>query len=71
MRLALRAAISSLLCWLMFALAPQGLAQEYQGKQLVREELLADTDAVVPGKPFTVGLLLRMAPAWHTYWKFH
>ena len=70
MRLALRAAISSLLCWLMFALAPQGLAQEYQGKQLVREELLADTDAVVPGKPFTVGLLLRMAPAWHTYWKF-
>ena len=54
----------------MFALAPQGLAQEYQGKQLVRGELLADTDAVVPGKPFTVGLLLRMAPAWHTYWKF-
>ena len=70
MRVALRAAISSLLCWLMFALAPQGLAQEYQGKQLVRGELLADTDAVVPGKPFTVGLLLRMAPAWHTYWKF-
>jgi thiol:disulfide interchange protein DsbD len=54
----------------MFALAPQGLAQEYQGKQLVRPELLADTDAVVAGKPFTVGLLLRMAPAWHTYWKF-
>ena len=54
----------------MFAFAPQGLAQEYQGKQLVRGELLADTDAVVPGKPFTVGLLLRMAPAWHTYWKF-
>src|SRR5262249_29631009 len=22
------------------------------------------------GKPFTVGLLLRMAPGWHTYWKF-
>ena len=52
------------------AIAPQGLAQEYQGKQLVRAELLADTNAVVPGKPFTVGLLLRMAPAWHTYWKF-
>ena len=70
MRLALRVAISSLLWWLMFALAPQGLAQEYQGKQLVRAELLAGTDAVVAGKPFTVGLLLRMAPAWHTYWKF-
>jgi len=32
--------------------------------------LLADTNAIVPGKPFTVGLLLRMAPGWHTYWKF-
>ncbi|HEY5767258.1 MAG TPA: protein-disulfide reductase DsbD domain-containing protein, partial [Candidatus Udaeobacter sp.] len=31
---------------------------------------LADTTAIVPGKSFTVGLLLRMAPGWHTYWKF-
>ena len=31
---------------------------------------MADTDAVVPGKRFSVGVLLRMAPAWHTYWKF-
>src|SRR4029453_7441101 len=29
-----------------------------------------DTTAIVPGKSFTVGLLLRMAPGWHTYWKF-
>ena len=57
-------------CWSIIAFAPHGLAQEYQGKQLVKAELLADTDAVVRGKPFTVGLLLRMAPAWHTYWKF-
>jgi len=54
----------------IFALAPQGKSQVYQGKELVKAELLADTDAVVPGKPFTVGLLLRMAPGWHTYWKF-
>ena len=32
--------------------------------------MLADTNAIVPGKPFTIGLLLRMAPGWHTYWKF-
>src|SRR6202008_3003833 len=70
MRLDSRLAVLSVFCWLMLAIAPQGLAQEYQGKQLVRAELLADTDAGVPGKPFTVGLLLRMAPAWHTYWKF-
>lgn len=45
-------------------------AQTYQGRELVTAELLADTTAVVPGKPFTVGVLLRMAPHWHTYWKF-
>ena len=44
-------------------------AQVYQGKELVKAELLADTNAIVPGKNFTVGLLLRMAPGWHTYWK--
>ena len=45
-------------------------AQTYQGRELVQPQLLADTDAIVPGKPFTVGLLLKMAPHWHTYWKF-
>ena len=70
MRIASRPSVYSLLCWLLVAVAPHGLAQNYQGKQLVRAELLADTNAIVPGKPFTVGLLLRMAPGWHTYWKF-
>jgi thiol:disulfide interchange protein/DsbC/DsbD-like thiol-disulfide interchange protein len=45
-------------------------AQIYQGRELVKSDLIADTSAIVPGKPFTVGLLLRMAPHWHTYWKF-
>jgi thiol:disulfide interchange protein len=70
MRIASRSSVYSLLCWLLFAIAPHGLTQTYQGKQLVKAELLADTNAIVPGKPFTVGLLLRMAPGWHTYWKF-
>lgn len=59
-----------LICCLLVAVAPHGIAQTYQGKELVRPQLLADTNAIVPGKPFTVGLLLRMAPGWHTYWKF-
>jgi thiol:disulfide interchange protein DsbD len=59
-----------MLAWLVFAIVPQGLGQTYQGKQLVKSELLADTNAIVAGKPFTAGLLLRMAPGWHTYWKF-
>jgi len=70
MRIASKSSVYSLLCWLLVAVAPHGLAQTYQGKQLVRAELLADTTAIVPGKSFTVGLLLRMAPGWHTYWKF-
>ena len=59
-----------LFCWLIVATVPHGLGQTYQGKQLVKAEVLADTSAIVPGKAFTVGLLLRMAPGWHTYWKF-
>jgi thiol:disulfide interchange protein len=54
----------------MFTVAPHGFGQTYQGKQVVKAELLADKNAIVPGKPFAVGLLLRMAPGWHTYWKF-
>jgi thiol:disulfide interchange protein len=54
----------------MFVITPHGLGQTYQGKQLVKAELLTDTSAIVPGKPFTVGVLLRMASHWHTYWKF-
>jgi thiol:disulfide interchange protein/DsbC/DsbD-like thiol-disulfide interchange protein len=45
-------------------------AQIYEGRQLVKATLLADTSAIIPGKALTVGLLLQMAPGWHTYWKF-
>ncbi len=60
--------LSIALCAVVFA--HSGLGQNYQGRELVKATLLADTSAIVPGKPFTAGLLLRMAPGWHTYWKF-
>jgi thiol:disulfide interchange protein len=31
--------------------------------------LVTETDAMQPGTPFRVGLRLRMADGWHTYWK--
>jgi thiol:disulfide interchange protein DsbD len=65
-----RLAAYSIGCLSIFALGPLARGQTYEGKQLVKAELLADTNAAVPGKPFTAGLLLRMAPGWHTYWKF-
>jgi thiol:disulfide interchange protein len=54
---------------LLAALRP-AQAQKYEGRELVQANLVADVSAVVPGKPFTVGLLLHMVPNWHTYWKF-
>lgn len=45
-------------------------AQMHQGRQIVNASLLADTNAIVPGRPFTAGLLLKMAPGWHTYWQY-
>ena len=51
-------------------LAHSAIGQTYQGKELVKASLVANSSAIVPGKPFSVGLLLRMAPGWHTYWKY-
>ena len=44
--------------------------QVFEGRQLVEAKLLADTATVVPEHSFTAGLLLKMAPGWHTYWQF-
>ena len=44
----------------------QGAAEE---RSPVQAELIADTAGIVPGKPFTVGLHLQIAPGWHTYWQ--
>jgi len=45
-------------------------AQVFQGVTLVQPTLVADTTAIVPGQPFRVGLRLKMAPTWHTYWQY-
>ena len=35
----------------------------------VKAEVLADVSAVTPGAPFEVGVLLKVDPHWHVYWK--
>jgi thiol:disulfide interchange protein DsbD len=35
---------------------------------VVQADLVADQDAVSPGAPIMLGLRLRHAPHWHTYW---
>ena len=62
--------VVALLVALVSAAPRLASAQTYEGRELVTAELLANTTAITPGKPFKVGVLLRMAPHWHTYWKF-
>ncbi len=38
------------------------------GPDHVRVDLLADTSAVQPGRPFTVAIRFRIDPGWHIYW---
>lgn len=35
----------------------------------VTAELLSEQETIRPGEPFTLGIALRPAPGWHTYWK--
>lgn len=38
--------------------------------EYVKATLLSDRAGVEPGSSFTLGVLLEMAPGWHTYWKY-
>lgn len=58
--------------WMMaaFGVTPAVRAElDPQGDGPVAAELVAETSAAVPGKPFTAALRLRMARGWHTYWE--
>lgn len=45
-------------------------AQTHDGIELVEARLIANSETVVPGRPITLGLHLKMAPGWHTYWEY-
>jgi thiol:disulfide interchange protein len=45
-------------------------AQQYNGKELVRASLICDTNAIKPGQKFRVGVLYKIEPGWHIYWKY-
>ena len=63
--------IAPALCLAALLVFPaSGRAQKFQGRELVQASLIADTATVTPGQPFTAGLLLKMAPGWHTYWQY-
>jgi DsbC/DsbD-like thiol-disulfide interchange protein len=39
------------------------------GTDLVKATLVADVSSVKAGQPFTLGVLLKIEPGWHVYWK--
>lgn len=54
---------------LAIALPPAGAPAEEPARSHVRASLLAEADAVRPGRPLLVGVRLEMEKGWHTYWK--
>ena len=52
---------------LLLTLAAPASAQQ---KAYVQAELIADVQAIEPGKPFRLGLLFKLPPHAHIYWRF-
>lgn len=57
------------LALLMMASSGVSFSQVWQGRELVRMSLVADASRVAPNSTFRLGVLLEMAPGWHTYWQ--
>ena len=65
---AFTAALASF-AWLTFLAAAPANAAPLVKTEHVDADIVADNASAQPGKPTLVGLRLRMAPEWHTYWK--
>ncbi len=64
-----KSTLSFLFALAAFALATGAHAASTFKTEHVDAELVNDDASAVPGKPTWVGLKLRMAQDWHTYWK--
>jgi thiol:disulfide interchange protein DsbD len=59
----------SALAMLLVAVLASELAPASTPGRHVKASLVAETDAVVPGRPLVVGIRLVMDAGWHTYWR--
>jgi thiol:disulfide interchange protein len=55
---------------LMAGVVVPGRAQVVDGRQLVKAQLVADTQHIEPGQKFRLGVLYTIVPNWHIYWKY-
>jgi thiol:disulfide interchange protein len=60
----------SLILFSLFFVAQVGLAQIQDGRELVLATLVTDTATVQPGQKFHIGVLYKIEPEWHIYWKY-
>ena len=54
---------------LLGTISPVAVAALPRGEDLVKAKMLADVSSAAPGEPFHVGVLLKIEPHWHVYWK--
>jgi thiol:disulfide interchange protein len=57
------------LCILLLCQGPTS-AQQYNGKELVKASLISDTNGIKPGQKFRLGVLYKIVPEWHIYWRY-
>ena len=48
----------------------QASSQQYNGKELVKPSLISDTKSIGPGQKFRIGVLYKIEPGWHIYWRY-
>jgi DsbC/DsbD-like thiol-disulfide interchange protein len=44
------------------------IAESEKGADVIHATLVADVNAAAPGQSFTLGVLMKVKPHWHTYW---
>lgn len=66
----LRSILAGVLCMVLPAQAQfSSISPSNNKKHNTAVELIADVQSVQPGTNFTAGILMKMDPGWHTYWK--
>ena len=70
MRELLSRTLVGLIASVTFLWAAPAAAQQYNGKELVKATLMADVSSIQPGQRFRLGVLYRIEPGWHIYWKY-
>jgi thiol:disulfide interchange protein len=68
-KVALRSSLCLILSCIFFG-ARFGGAQVQDGRELVHATLVTDTASIQAGQKFRIGVLYKIEPDWHIYWRY-